>query len=284
MSVDVSGERVNDVFRKKKSKPKKRKKKNTRRQDERNGQARQRRRVRKYHKKRYRKERSTALGWRGLEMKPTDWPKIVEGDLDPAEKGGIDLRGTVYTPPERRPQLDPQDRRAILRQQQERARAREEGFLRTAPCLTRCGAAEQRHEDKIRASPMDHKSQERREVEGLRPLSINTLHSAARRTNPKEWADTTTGGKRDGLLQMAATRAQAQATRISQILARAVPLSAQGRGARLTIRPAAPPRPHNGARLNSMEFCSGEMATVSEAEALGKLIKPRLLVELEPWA
>ena len=47
---------------------------------------------------------------------------------------------------------------------------------------------------------------------------------------------------------------------------------------------AAPPRPHNGARLNSMEFCSGEMATVSGAEALGKLIKPRLLVELEPWA
>ena len=78
MSVDVSGERVNDVFRRKKSKPKKRKKKNTRKQDERNGQARQRRRVRKYHKKRYRKERSMALGWRGLEMKPTDWPKIVE--------------------------------------------------------------------------------------------------------------------------------------------------------------------------------------------------------------
>ena len=282
MCADMTSERVNDTHRTKKSKPKKKKKDRTRRKDEKNGQARQRRRVRKYHKKRYRKDRAMALGWRGLEVKPTDWPKVVEGGLDPTEKGGIDLRGTVYTPPEKRPQLDPQDRRAILRRKQERARSREEGFLQTAPCLTRCGATEQNYQEGT-GSLVDHKSQERREVEGLRPLSINTLHSVARRTHPKEWADTTTGGKRDGLLQMAATRAQAQATRISQILARAVPLSAQGKGARLTVRPAAPPRPNNGARLNSMEFCAGEMATVSEAEALGKLICPRLLVELEPW-
>ena len=77
-------------------------------------------------------------------------------------------------------------------------------------------------------SIFDSRSRQRREIEAMKPVSINTLYTDHRRHNPGIWADTRPGGGRDGLMQDAANREQADMTARSHLLAQPIPTELQG--------------------------------------------------------
>ena len=74
----------------------------------------------------------------------------------------------------------------------------------------------------------DARSSQRREIESMRPATVNTMYRDYARLLPEAWNDTRPGGGRDGLMQDAANREQADMTARSQLLRQEVPLELQG--------------------------------------------------------
>ena len=225
------------------------------------------------------------MGGRGLQGTKVDWHQVVSEEGVRSIGDGIELGGTCYAGWGRQPKLEAQAVARIQRRQRELRLARE---LREEEGWKEKNLGERlevrRMATTVGTEGSDNKSWERRQIEAMKPMSINTLYQEARRQNPKAWEDCTQGGGRDGLMQLAASSAQARATAISQVLAREVPKTARGGGAKLDIRPALGPFFKLEEPLKSMEFCAGALATTAESELLGGVIRPTILVEREPGA
>ena len=83
----------------------------------------------------------------------------------------------------------------------------------------------------------DARSHQRREIESMRPAGVNAMYRDYARFHPEAWNDTRPGGGRDGLMQDAANREQADMTARSQLLRQGVPLESQGPAALTGTRP-----------------------------------------------
>ena len=138
----------------------------------------------------------------------------------------------------------------------------------------------------------DARSHQRREIESMRPAAINAMYRDYARFHPQAWSDTRPGGGRDGLMQDAANREQADMTARSQLLRQAVPLESQGPAALTGTRPltstgVAEMTTRLGqqlGKLRSAEVCAGACSTTAVAEERSGFFEPVLLCERDVQA
>ena len=140
-------------------------------------------------------------------------------------------------------------------------------------------------------SIFDSRSRQRREIEAMKPVSINTLYTDHRRHNPGIWADTRPGGGRDGLMQDAANREQADMTARSHLLAQPIPTELQGPAAHSGTRALTSTgvaectrQQYTGPKLRTAEICAGACATTSVAEERSGFFSPAILCERDVQA